>query len=184
MVLVIIFILYKGVLKFSPNDRVFNVYKGDFVNDNFEGCGTMYFKNGDIYIGEFMSSMIQGKGSVNYGNDQKLLKYEGDFYRNKKVGKEFTINFIGVGKLWYKNTDIYVGEFKENVMSGYGCVNYRIEHPDLVKFEGEFDNDMANGKGILVFKNGSIYHATFNNNVLVEGQLITDENLTTRNLLE
>ena len=61
-------------------------YKGDFVNDYFEGNGKYIYKDNSNYIEEFYKNFRHGKGI--YYNGDKSIKYEGDFFMIYIMGME------------------------------------------------------------------------------------------------
>ena len=63
-------------------------------DDNFNGQGTYYYKNGEKYEGEYKDAKKHGQGTYYYNNGNK---YEGGFKNNDMHGK---------GTFYFKN-----GEF-------------------------------------------------------------------------
>ena len=57
-------------------------------------------------IGKFTEGQFS-EGQFNYKSDKQLLKYEGrmEYYKQKYVKD-------GNGKLYYKNGDVYIGQFQ------------------------------------------------------------------------
>lgn len=74
--------------------------------------------------------------------------YEGLFKENKKHG---------FGKFVFQNLDIYIGQFKEDLISGKGIYKYS----DGRIYEGEFFENAKHGKGKYVMKSGIIYDGQF-----------------------
>ena len=52
-------------------------YEGYFLNDEYEGNGTFYYENGDIYIGEFKKGKKNGNGII--FDSKSKIKKEGIF---------------------------------------------------------------------------------------------------------
>ena len=72
--------------------------------------------------------------------------YEGELAQNKiKEGK---------GKLTFKNGGIYIGEFKNDEISGKGVLYYR---KNIEKYEGDFLEGKYDGKGKLIKENNEYY---------------------------
>jgi hypothetical protein len=57
----------------NPDDKIIVSYNGQFVDGEKSGQGTMIFKNGDVYTGEFFEDNITGKGE--YKTIDKKSKY-------------------------------------------------------------------------------------------------------------
>ena len=79
---------------------------------------------------------LNGKGKMYYPDK----RYEGEFKINDSI-KE------GFGIIYYKNGDIYEGEFKNNKLDGIGI--YYFKNGD--RYEGEFKDGRYNGIGTLYF---------------------------------
>lgn len=63
---------------------------------------------------------------------------------------------VQVNKL---NKDRYIGEFKDNLMSGYG--EYYLGNGD--KYQGDFKENLFHGEGVYLWKNGDVYEGNFIN---------------------
>ena len=74
----------------------------------YDGKGIFYFKNGDIYEGEYKNGFREGKGIYKYANGEK---YEGDFIKGKADG---------FGILYYKSGYYYKGNWKNDLKEGKG----------------------------------------------------------------
>ena len=142
------------------------IYKGDFLNFKYHGEGTRYFNYGNIifftgifengsyingklfdlegkitYDGEFIDEIpIEGKNIKLYDINNKHLEYEGDMLNCKYHGK---------GKLYNYNL-FYNGEFKDGKFHGFG----KIYKEKNLYYEGNFENDEIQGKGIKYYNNG------------------------------
>lgn len=69
-----------------------NKYNGEMLDGKYDGNGTLKYKNGDIYVGEFKSGMFNGKGK----------------YTNKASGKT-------TFAIWQNGIAIkYIDEYAEN----------------------------------------------------------------------
>ena len=55
------------------------MYNSETVNKSYgyTGKGTATYPNGDIYDGEFVEGVRQGKGKYTYGTGEKPDRYEG-----------------------------------------------------------------------------------------------------------
>lgn len=125
-------------------------YNGDLIRDKPHGWGIKNWKNGDEYKGYFKNGYECGEGT--------LTKKNGDIYNgNFDQGV-----FNGKGIYKFSNGNLYEGEFKDGKMKGYGKIVYSSEG-DLQKidYEGQFENNLPHGKGVLRLENGSIYRGEF-----------------------
>ena len=138
----------KGNL-FTKDSNKFN-YDGDWVEDKFEGYGTL-FNFGEKYIGNFKKGKKCGEGSL-YKNNGDII--QGEFFEGK----------IKKGKIMFKNMDEYEGNFKDEKMSGRGI--YKYENGDI--YEGFFENNLFNGEGKMTKKDGEVKKGIFKDGELIE----------------
>ena len=83
----------------------YNIYIGNFKNDEFNGTGLFITQLGDYYFGNWKNSKCNGYGSLMM--DKKLV-YQGTFKNSKKEG---------YGEERYPDGDMYKGHFmKEKKM--------------------------------------------------------------------
>ena len=59
-------------------------YEGDFIDNNYNGIGTYYYQNGDVYNGEWKNGKRHGKG-IFYNNDDFI---DGYWENNIKIDNE------------------------------------------------------------------------------------------------
>ena len=123
-------------------------FKGSWRNDKFSGWGRKSFRNGDVFEGKFVDGELNGKGIFKSKDNNST--YIGDFVNSKRNG---------VGELT-TNKLHYVGEFKNDELSGKGVIDFLNEGN---RYEGEFENNDINGKGIYKFKNGDVYEGEMKN---------------------
>ena len=88
--------------------KEFNVYIGNFKNDEFSGTGLFITEQGDYYFGEWKNSQYNGYGSLVIG---KKLVYRGFFKNGKKEG---------FGEEIYPDGDHYNGAFCNGEKNGKG----------------------------------------------------------------
>ena len=120
----------------------FGTYHGETKGGLEHGFGTKNFKNGNVYVGDFIEGRFAGKGTLSLFNGQK---YEGEF----KDGM-----FNGMGRLNYPNGDKLVGVFKSGLCHGDGRLVYKNGN----EFRGTFLKSKRHGFGVLTFRSGSKYH--------------------------
>ena len=125
-------------------------YTGDFVDDKYNGNGTLCGKNGEIFECEFKDGKPDGLGRVTLVNGDV---YIGNFVKGK-ICDQVSIK--------YKNGESYDGYYKDNKKWGYGCFNFK--NGDT--YVGDFENDLFNGEGILTKSNGEIQKGIFKDGVL------------------
>ena len=81
--------------------------------------------------------------------------------KEQKTEKKLT----GIFK--YQNGMFYKGEYKifedKKLRNGKGIMIYKIKGIKKETYEGNFENNKKNGKGIYNFLNGDIYEGNFEN---------------------
>lgn len=121
--------------------------QGTWREGAFTGWGRETRRNGDVFEGKFITGYLNGKGIF---RNSKNHEYIGDFVNNKKEGQGELIT----DKVHYK------GDFKNDKIQGYGSITFLKEGH---KYEGQFDNNELNGKGIFYWKNGDVYEGDVRN---------------------
>jgi hypothetical protein len=100
-----------------------DIYNGELRDDGAKsGKGTMKYKNGDEFTGEW--NYYRDNGTLTYANGDV---YTGKFYDGKKKQ----------GKMTYANGDIYDGEWVNDKRHGKG----KLIKNGKVVFDGEWIND-------------------------------------------
>jgi len=149
-----------------------DMYDGEWEEDKMHGIGTMHQLDGTIYRGAWAEGKMEGKGKLTYRNGNVL---EGEFHNdkphgwgtlttvngNKYVGEWVRGKRHGRGTQYIVRTtrgtdtvsDVYEGEFKNNLRSGVGTLTMHAG----MRYEGEWENDKRHGNGRCIFKDGSIY---------------------------
>ena len=131
----------RGTLYFNDGDK----YIGQFEKDVFHGQGTIYYTNGNIYEGQFQDGVQHGNGTEYYANGDK---YVGQF--------EYS-NINGIGEYFYANGDRYRGECKYGSRNGYGTLYFANGN----KYEGHFEHDEFHGQGTYYYADGGKYVGEF-----------------------
>ena len=164
-----------------------NVYKGEFVDGKCHGKGRFIFADGDIYEGEYRDDKRNGKGTYVYANGNK---YEGDFLDGM---------FSGYGVFTYANGEKYVGEFRDNKFHGNGryiyadgskyegvyeygqlkeeseCDDDSVRFPEGI-YKGKLSRGIREGKGTMIFEDGTVFEAYFRQDKPLENCRITYAN--------
>lgn len=144
----------EGVFAYADGSR----YEGAFSNGQLQGQGTFYYTNGDKYTGAFKNNYSHGKGIFFYADGTKTVGewVEGEFYGESWValGKEGCISgdcTNGVGTYIFKDGAAkYEGQFEEGVASGKGkCTYANGEY-----YEGFWKNGSFDGLGVLHLSDG------------------------------
>lgn len=147
-----------------PADYVTNkvygrdVYTG-FINletEQPDGQGTMYYDNGDKYIGEWENGQRHGEGEMTLEN--------GDTYTGAwKNGEKH-----GTGTYIWHSGERYEGEYKNDLRDGmgdyWGWTGFAGEHNGWAgNYHGFSKDGHFEGKGYFEFENGDKFEGTFRN---------------------
>ena len=115
--------------------------------------GTVFYSNGDKYIGAFKEGARSGKGKYTYSNGNK---YIGQWKKGKKNGK---------GVFIYFNGSKYSGDFVNGKLTGKGTLTNHLG--DV--YVGEIKDGKRHGKGVITSANGYIFEGMFSNDAIVTG---------------
>jgi hypothetical protein len=159
---------YQGVFEGNNSTLVlFNgdTYTGSFKNGLYNGFGELKFN--------FKSLSSKGAGSVMYHDLYKgqfkngVFHGQGELQRNDR-GKTFTTKGIFV------NGEIaYTGQYNdEGQKDGQGTL--RLENGD--RYVGNFKNDVITGTGTYYFADGSTFVGEFVDNSMTTGQITFSNN--------
>jgi len=147
-----------------------STYIGSTHADIPFGKGKQQMANGNIYKGDFINGLRQGKGVLT----TKKFIYNGDWEKNL---------FHGDGKITYTSGESYNGSFKKGFKNGFGCFiqtpaywyrgdwlnNIRhgqgIEKSEDGLYNGDFQFGKKHGHGSITYNNGSTYEGKWLNNV-------------------
>ena len=128
----------------------YDIYIGNFRNDEFYGIGLFITEQGNYYFGQWKNSQCNGYGSLMM--DKKLV-YQGNFKNSKKEG---------YGEERYPDGDMYKGAFYEGQKSGRGQYIFA----DGSRYDGNFKDSKYNGFGQITFMNGNSIRGDFKNGKL------------------
>jgi len=153
------------------------IYVGSFVDGIRSGIGTLKYKDGNKFTGEWEED-VRRKGTMTY-KDGPRVSYEGAYKEDKEDGKgklEFRSGdryeglfeegrMHGRGVYTHDKGDVYNGEFRNDMSNGIGKYTYANNTEDKSNYyEGSFSNNLANGWGTRVYKNGDMYVGCWKNN--------------------
>jgi hypothetical protein len=128
----------------TPNGRR---YEGEFKNGQKWGEGKLDFNNGDFYIGQWQMDRFHGFG-ISFCAVEGI--YEGMFVAGFKEGH---------GKMRYKNGGVYEGSWRRDLYKDKGILTCPVG--GFERYEGQFDNGKMNGRGTLLYRDGSKYEGQF-----------------------
>ena len=135
----------RGIFRFPGG----GAYDGDWVEDQMDGFGSLYYKNGKLaYQGSFKSNQFHGKGEIfNETVETLFVAFDYD-------------NFDKIGNYWFK----YEGEFTNDTKGPSGVLYLSNGE----SYHGDFEKNMAHGKGSYKRLDGSIKKGYWKRNRLVE----------------
>lgn len=126
-------------------------FVGFFDNDVAHGPATIYYQNGDIFVGELKDGR-RAFGSLAFANGEV---YQGQF-------NEFGYN--GKGRYSFPDGRIYDGFYKDNNKYGQGTFTW----PNGSKYDGQWDK-VQHGFGVFTDENGVVTKGNF-----FEGQKVKE----------
>lgn len=131
-------------MKIQEHDTI---YEGEIFEGKRHGRGSLWFKGGERYEGEWKNGEIDGYG-VYYDKSGKKL-YEGHYSKGKREG--FGIEYNGKAR-------------KTSGQSLFGFDNFEKGNESWIKFEGHLKQNEWEGIGKLFFVNGDMFYGEFKNN--------------------
>ena len=140
--------------------------KKDFNGDKYYGClndvgqphgeGTLKFKSGDKYSGEWKDGKKRGEGTYTFVSGDKYIGEWKDGNRN------------GEGTLKFKSGNKYVGEWKDGKKSGEGImISFFDSQTQTSKGEFKF-NILYNGTETIDFNNGYRWILTYKDGEIIK----------------
>ena len=139
-------------------------YKGEYnTMGKRHGDGELNWSNGDKYVGRFKNGYIEGRGTISfrdgteYSGQWRKNKFHGDGTRRFHNGNVYNGNYTmgkrqGQGKCYFANGDMYVGDWKNDTIHGFGRYYYNNGH----SFEGMFRDGKRNGRGKYQLTDGKV----------------------------
>ena len=174
----------------------FNIYIGNFKNDEFSGNGLFITQQGNYYFGQWLNGKYDGYGTLVIGNK---IAYRGFFKNGKKegIGEEkywkgdnydgsyYNGEINGKGKYSFVDGSYYDGNFRNSKYNGYGEIKMNegnrltgdfkegkldgignFEWNDGTKFNGNYMDDKRKGRGTYTWKDGKSYTGYWNGNTI------------------
>jgi hypothetical protein len=128
----------KGLIYFVSGKKI----EGNFIDGKLNGFGTYTDEFGTIYSGNFDNGILNGEGKI-IKIKEKIDKSINSTQKNDNLFNKIT----------------YIGNIKNFKKEGFG----KEIGPDYI-YEGNYHNDMKNGKGKITFLNmGDYYEGDFIN---------------------
>lgn len=118
------------------------IYNGQWNRNKFNGYGRIIKKKFALYEGIFVNNKRDGYGVEIYANSDI---YIGQFKSDKKHG--IGIYFFSIGGYFY-------GQFENGFRSGFGTLYNKGNRNAFIGF---WKNDLREGRGVEIYKNGSKY---------------------------
>ena len=107
------------------------------MSREYAGKGTAYYPTGDIYEGDFLDGIREGRGKYSYGSNQD--KYDGEWKQNLKHG---------IGKMIYNGKGEYNGYWENGRRHGEGVFTY----PNGDIYSGWWKFGEKEGTGTYLYK--------------------------------
>ena len=104
------------------------------------------FFNGTVYEGPILGGKLHGNGVLRFADKTTFC---GNFEHNR---------IQGPGQIHYSELEGYKGEFEGFSRHGIGCYWH---HGLNMKYEGNWENDLIHGKGVLKVKDKWTYRGKF-----------------------
>jgi len=134
---------------YPAKDELFRkVYSGEWVDGKRHGKGTLEWRNGAVYQGQWKQDTLCGIGSFHL--PASGVEYEGEFQDNQ---------FHGSGVLTWRDTGRqYNGSWREGKHHGYGTLKYdNNDSRQRVYYKGEWVDGKREGFGIMKWRSGAQY---------------------------
>lgn len=155
-----------GTYLFADNAE----YTGEWVNGVRTGVGCYDWADGSFYLGYFLNGKLDGNG-IYLGNDDDETTLVGLFRDGKLVeAKDFGTSgcligncYEGVGIYLWSNDDLYVGEWRSGIRTGYG----RFDWSGGDFYTGYFKNNLLDGRGYYSKKDGTVMDGYFEQNTFI-----------------
>lgn len=156
----------KGVFIQKDKTRI----EGQWKNYELYGKCSIFFSDGDSYVGEMLNGKRNGKGIFKFSSG---TSHEGIF-KNDTLSGYVTINYHngdiylgnwsngrqnGNGKYISKDNYTEEGKYVNDTLIGYSTINY--SNGD--KYIGFVYNSIKEGKGIYYLENGDKFDGEFKN---------------------
>jgi hypothetical protein len=171
--------IYKGQFAYTKRHgegtmvyKVGGEYKGSWINGLKSGKGTYTYPGGAIYDGEWKYDKRHGQGTHTINSN---VQYVGMYENDKRHGKGILTTYTNVydgnfvndrpeGKcIFSSQTRVMTGIIKDNYFNGQAHIQWKNakEPHDNLSYEGIVKENLPDGFGTLVYKDGSKYIGNF-----------------------
>ena len=110
------------------------------------GKGKTTYKKGDVYEGEYIRGMREGKGTYTFADGEK--------YRRTMVPESTTMD---KEFYYFSNGNRYDGLWYKDYQQGLGTMYYYNGD----KYIGNWEHDKRSGQGKYIFSNGAYYDGSW-----------------------
>ena len=131
----------------ARNHSLKTIFDGQWKCDKFEGHGSLYYSNGDVYKGSFKDGKPHGHGISKQGKfmGSGASVYVGEWANGSKNGYGVLDDILSGEK--------YMGMWYNDMKCGSGCV----VTVDGVYYEGTFAHNKMTGRGLMIFEDDTVY---------------------------
>ena len=138
------------------------VYEGEWKEGFKHGKGKMKYRNGSVYDGQWEEGEKHGKGKMEY-NDGDI--YDGEWREGEKHGYGESVEYWEEDTYGEDNEKklVYKGEHKYGYKNGKGVGMYYNFDFEWIKYEGDWIDDVKEGRGIMTWSSGRQYTGEFKN---------------------
>lgn len=123
---------------------------------------TKKYKNGDVYVGEIVKGLPEGKGTMTYANGDV---YTGNWYKGDPDGQ---------GTMTYVDNSTYSGHWREGKRQGMGTFKY--QNGDV--FTGKWQSNERSEGTLTIAGTNCVYEGSFDcfgNGKFTQGAIIKDD---------
>jgi hypothetical protein len=139
-------------LQYKVIEGINSRYEGYVKNGKKHGQGTLAFKNGDKYVGQWHADKKHGQGTYIYVDGEK---YAGQWENG---------NMQGEGTYFFKSGNKFTGQWQNDKTQGRGT--YFFKNGD--KWEGSYVNNKKHGRGVYTWTSGKSQEEVWENGKLAK----------------
>lgn len=182
---------YDGDLKNGVPDGVGHMTY--VLDGNRNKNGVTIYERYDRYYGSWKNGKREGYGEMSYRNynDSEIMDlYQGKWKDDKKEGNGRMVSYTkyyetlpetiiiqgewkddlenGIGKIMLQNGDYYETTWEDGEPDSEGKLRITIETGDIYEgevhnYEGQWKPELPNGKGKMIYADGSVYDGEWKN---------------------
>ena len=139
-------------LQYKVIEGINSRYEGYVKNGKKHGQGTLSFKNGDNYVGQWHEDKKHGQGTYIYADGEKY------------VGQWENGNMHGEGTSFFTSGNKFTGQWQNDKKQGRGT--YFFKNGD--KWEGSYVNNKKHGRGVYTWASGESQEEVWKNGKLAK----------------